>query len=218
MNMKIASYLDSTNLKSDSSSSDITKLCNEAKLYNMAAVCILPYRIQLATSLLKGSTVKVCTVIGFPLGADKSEVKLYAAKQALEDGAQELDLVINIGAIKDNNYNLVENELNLILQLKREYDFLLKVIVETALLTEKELISLTKLIGRLKCDYIKTSTGFAGRGVNIEDIETINQYKSEELRIKASGGIRSPDFARQLIDLGVERIGTSNAIAILKGE
>ncbi len=214
--MKIASYLDSTNLKSDSTSQDIEELCNEAKLFNMAAVCILPHRVQLAASLLEDSTVKVCTVIGFPLGADKSEVKLYAAKQALEDGAQELDLVINIGAIKDNNYNLVENELNLILQLKNEYDFILKTIVETALLTEEELIYLTKLVSRLKCDYIKTSTGFASRGVRIEDIKTINKCKSGDLQIKASGGIRTWEFALQLIDLGVKRIGTSNAIAILK--
>ncbi|HZJ85463.1 MAG TPA: deoxyribose-phosphate aldolase [Syntrophomonadaceae bacterium] len=216
--MKIASYLDSTNLKSDSSSQDITKLCKEAKLYNMAAVCLLPYRVQLATSLLLDSSVKVCTVIGFPLGADRTEVKLCAAKQALVDGARELDLVINIGAIKDGDYNLVEDELDLILQLKSEHDFILKVIVETAVLTEEELIYLTKLVSHLECDYIKTSTGFARRGVNIEDIETINQYKSKELKIKASGGIRSPDFAWQLIDLGVNRIGTSNAIAILRGE
>ncbi len=212
----IASYLDSTNLKSDSSYQDIVKLCNEAKFHKMAAVCILPHRVKLAYSLLNDSEVKVCTVIGFPLGAEVVATKVFAARQALRDGAAELDLVINIGAVKDGNYNLVAEEVRAVLDLKKEYAFTLKVIVETALLSNKELINLTALLSHVKCDFIKTSTGFAARGVSIEDIRVINAHKSKDLKIKASGGIKTRDFARQLLELGVDRIGTSSAVSIIE--
>lgn len=212
----IASYIDSTNLKSDSTINDIVSLCNEAKQFKMAAVCILPYRVKLAHELLNNSSVKICTVVGFPLGADHFTTKVFATKRALIDGAHEIDVVINIGSVKDGNYTLVENELQAILDLKALYDFELKVIVETALLTETELIKLTQLISKLKCDYIKTSTGFSTRGVSVEDITIINQYKSKDLKVKASGGIKTLEFAKQLINLGVNRIGTSNAVRIIE--
>lgn len=212
----ISSYIDSTNLKSDNTSEDISKLCQEARLFKMAAVCVLPYRVKMAVELLKDSNVKVCTVIGFPLGGELTASKLFSTRQALMDGASEIDVVINISAVKDGNYKLIENELSLILKLKREYDFILKVIVETALLDEFELITLIRLISDLKCDYIKTSTGFSSRGVSIEDIKTINAHKSKALKVKASGAIRDIEFAQQLIDLGVHRIGTSNAVKIIE--
>lgn len=212
----IASYLDSTNLKSDSTYPDIVKLCNEAKFYKMAAVCVLPHRVKPARDLLNDSEVKVCTVIGFPLGAEVLAVKVFAARQALRDGAGELDLVINIGAVKDGDYDLVEEEVRAVLALKNEYAFILKVIVETALLSSNELIHLTALLSQVKCDFIKTSTGFADRGVSIEDIMVINAHKSKDLKIKASGGIKTRDFARQLLKLGVDRIGTSSAVSIIE--
>lgn len=212
----IADFLDSTNLKSTSSYEDIVILCNEAKLHNMAAVCILPHRVRLASDLLQGSGVRVCTVIGFPLGGELTATKFYATKQALLDGAEEIDVVINLGAVKDGNYTLIENELKIIARLKKEYDFILKVIVETALLNDIELITLTRLISDLECDYIKTSTGFSTRGVSINDINVINQHKSAALKIKASGGIKSYDFAKELLELGVNRIGTSNAVKIIE--
>ncbi len=211
----IRHYIDNTNLKSYSTYADIVQLCEEAKLYGMAAVCVLPCRVRLASDLLRNSGVKVCTVVGFPLGGDITATKLYATRQALLDGADEIDIVIDNGAVKDGNYNLVENELKIISRLKREYDFILKVIVETALLSEVELITLTRIISNLECDYIKTSTGFSTRGVTIEDINIIKQHKSPALKIKASGGIGTYDLAKELIDLGVERIGTSSAILII---
>lgn len=212
----IASYIDSTNLKNNIPYEDIIKLCEEAKFYKMAAVCVLPYRVSLAQKLLENSEVKICTVVGFPLGAEHFTTKVASAKQALNDGANELDVVINILAVKDGEYGVVEKELKAILDLKKEYDFELKVIVETALLTENELINMIKIINDLSCDYIKTSTGFSTRGVSIEDINIINTYKSKDLKIKASGGIRTWEFAKQLIELGVDRIGTSSAVKIIE--
>lgn len=208
----LARFIDSTNLKNDSTYEDIVKLCAEAKLYNMAAVCVLPSRVSLAVKLLENSVVKVCTVVSFPLGAEVLPVKVFAAKQALIEGANEIDLVININAVKDGNYNLVAEELKAILALKLEYDFILKVIVETAVLTTEELIYLTKMLSKLNCDYIKTSTGFSTRGVSIEDIKTIMAHKGANLKIKASGGIKTREFAQELIDLGVDRIGTSATV------
>lgn len=212
----IASYLDSTNLKNDSTYKDIVKLCEDAKLYKMAAVCVLPYRVSLAKKLLADSDVRVCTVVGFPLGAEHYTTKVAAARQALQEGAQEIDVVINICAVKDKDYEVVERELKALLELKKEYNFELKVIVETALLTEDELIILINIINNTKCDYIKTSTGFSTRGVSLEDIHIINAHKSKDLKIKASGGIRTGEFARQLIGLGVDRIGTSSAVKIIE--
>lgn len=212
----IASYLDSTNLKNNATYEDIIKLCEEAKTYKMAAVCVLPYRVGLAQKLLDNSGVKICTVVGFPLGADHLTTKVLSAKQALNDGANEIDVVINILAVKDGDFEVVEKELKAILDLKKEYDFELKAIVETALLTENELINLVKIINNVNCDYIKTSTGFSTRGVSIEDIQIINAHKSNDLKIKASGGIRTWEFARELIELGVDRIGTSSAVQIIE--
>jgi len=209
--LDIASFLDSTNLKPEAQKIDIEALCREAVKYNMAAVCIHPYRVDCARRLLADSQVKLCTVIGFPLGADRSDSKIYAAAKALEDGADELDMVINIGAVKDGEYNKVIQELEAVLALKKQKNFILKVIVETALLTEHELGTITEYISSTAADYIKTSTGFSNRGVSLEDIEVIKTHKSESLKIKASGGIRELDFALELLQAGASRLGTSNA-------
>lgn len=214
--MNLASYLDSTNLKADASEKEISLLCEDALKFNMAAVCIHPCRLPVAKKLLHGSNVKLCTVIAFPLGADSSDVKLYAARNALENGADELDMVINIAAFKEGNLKLILKEIQSINALKDEYNFSLKVIVETALLSIDELENVSKLVGESGADYIKTSTGFSTRGVSIEDINTINKYKPRELKVKASGGIRSLDFALELIKAGANRLGTSSAVELIK--
>lgn len=212
----LASYMDSTNLKPEASKEDIINLCEQAVQYKMAAVCINPYRITAAKKILHDSGVNLCTVIGFPLGADGLSSKINTARLALEDGATELDMVLNIGAYKDRDYMTAEEEIKNILFLKNNYEFILKIIVETALLTEKELEIITGIISSTNADYIKTSTGFSSRGVNMRDIEIIKAHKSEKLKIKASGGVRDLDFALQLIDAGVNRIGSSSAAALIE--
>lgn len=209
--INIASFLDSTNLKPEARKIDIQALCMEAVKYKMAAVCIQPFRLTGARKLLADSGVKLCTVIGFPLGADRSDTKIYAAAKALNDGADELDMVINIGAVKDGDYNMVMQEIESVLGLKKQQNYTLKVIVETALLTSRELGKITEYISCTAVDYIKTSTGFASRGVSLEDMQVILGHKSEALKIKASGGIKDLDFALKLVEAGAARLGTSNA-------
>jgi len=214
--MNLALYMDSTNLKPEAAANDIRKLCAEAANLNMAAVCIQPYRLALARELLAGSGVKLCTVIGFPLGAEGLKTKLYLALQALEDGADELDMVINLGALKDGDLKQVEAEIEAMAALKKEKDFVLKVIVETALLEQAELISLIQMIGASGADYIKTSTGFSSRGASLEDIKTMQAYCPPHLKIKASGGIKTLDQALQFIGAGADRLGSSNAASIVE--
>lgn len=207
----IASFLDSTNLKPEARQIDIEQLCMEAVSYKMAAVCIQPCRLGLARPLLSGSQVKLCTVIGFPLGADRTDTKICAAAKALEDGAVELDMVINVGMVKDNEYGKVGREIEAFLALKQQREYTLKVIVETALLSESELGKMTEIVSATGADYIKTSTGFSSRGVSLEDMAIINCYKTKTLKVKASGGIKNLDFALQLLQAGADRLGTSSA-------
>lgn len=211
----LAGYIDATNLKPEASSDDIKILCEEAVKYNMAAVCVNPHRLSLAVSILKGTPVKPCTVIGFPLGAELPKIKKLQALEALRGGALELDMVMNIGAFKDGDYELVKREIEDLLSLKQDFPYLLKVIVETALLSEKELMIATKLVSETGADFIKTSTGFSTCGVVMNDIEIIKANRREDLKIKASGGIKDRDFAVSLIDAGVDRLGTSSPLIIL---
>ncbi|HEX3010884.1 MAG TPA: deoxyribose-phosphate aldolase [Syntrophomonadaceae bacterium] len=212
----LASHLDSTLLKPDATADQVRTLCEEAAFYGMAAVCIQPCRLPIAAPVLRNTKVKLGTVVGFPLGAGLIESKIYEAHCALETGAQELDMVINIGAVKDNSYDLVRREISLLMSLKQDHPFTAKIIVETALLNQQEIINLTQLVGECGADYIKTSTGFAARGVNMEDIRLINSIRNPELKIKASGGIRTLDFALELIEAGADRLGTSNAGALVR--
>jgi deoxyribose-phosphate aldolase len=207
----LPAYLDSTNLQAACTREDIQYLCEEAIQYKMAAVCINPCRLQQARELLAGSGVKLCTVIGFPLGADRTEIKVNAARLALDDGAQELDLVMNIGRFKDKEYTSVARDIEAVLRLKHEYSFILKVIVESALLESQELVRATQIVGKSGADYIKTSTGFSSRGASLKDIEIIKACKPDNLKIKASGGIKELDFALQLIKAGADRLGSSSA-------
>ncbi|MBP1762155.1 MAG: Deoxyribose-phosphate aldolase [Firmicutes bacterium] len=214
--MNLASYLDSTNLKPEATKNDIAVLCEEAARFKMAAVCIHAFRLPQARSILQGTGVKLCTVIGFPLGAEGRDSKVFSASRALDAGAGELDMVINLGALKDADYAQVENEVNSILKLKNDYSFILKVIVETALLSRNELIELTRLLGDCGADFIKTSTGFSNRGASLEDVQIICAHRPAGLKIKAAGGIRELDFALQLIAAGADRLGSSNAGRILE--
>lgn len=211
-----ASYFDSTNLKPDAAREDINNLCSEAVRLQMAAVCVNPYRLKTVVENLEGTKVNKCTVIGFPLGADTPENKALMARSALLLGADELDMVINLGAMKDGDYHIIEQEIKGLGQLKKDLNFLLKIIVETGLLSEKELAVITRMVSDSQADFIKTSTGFSARGASLADIKTIKHYKSEKLRIKASGGIRTLESALAFIAAGADRIGSSNAGAIIE--
>lgn len=209
-------YIDYTNVKAYATKEDIKKLCDEAKKYHFASVCVNPCYVELASNLLKNSTVSVCTVIGFPLGVSTTMVKAYEAIAAIEAGADEIDMVINIGALKDKDYEYVKNEIE---EIRDSIDgHILKVIIETCYLTEEEIIKMTEICNETFVHFIKTSTGFGSRGASFEDIDIINRYKNEVLEVKASGGIETYEKARKYIEKGVTRIGTSHGVEIMEGE
>lgn len=206
--MKYAEYIDYTNLKADASYEDIKALCNEAVNLHVQSVCVSPYYVSYAKELLDGSTVNVCTVVGFPLGSNNTRVKEMEAIIAAEDGADEIDMVINIGAVKNGDYDYVKNEIEDIMSAIDGKT--LKVIIETCYLTDDEIGRLTEICNNTFVNFIKTSTGFGSRGVSLDDIDIINSHKNDVLEIKASGGIRSVDMVEDLIDRGVTRLGISN--------
>ena len=206
--------IDSTLLKSDATIEDITKLCEDAMKYHFATVCVNPYYVPLAKELLEDSTVEVCTVIGFPLGASSTNVKVYETVEVLEAGADEVDMVINIGALKDKEYEYVKHEIE---QIRNVMDGkVLKVIIETSCLTKEEIIEAVKICNDTFVNFIKTSTGYGTRGASIEDIKLINEYKNDVLEVKASGGIKNKKEVEEFLKLGVTRIGTSNAAKIVE--
>lgn len=210
------SYIDHTNLKAYATLEDIKKLCDEAKKYHFAAVCVNPSYVSTAKELLKNSTVLVATVVGFPLGASTLATKEYEAIDAINNGADEIDMVINIGAVKNKDFEYVKQEIT---DIRDAIDGkTLKVIIETCYLTEEEIKILTEICNETFVNFIKTSTGFGTRGASLEDIEIINKYKNEILEIKASGGIKTIEDAEKYIDMGVTRIGTSNGVEIMNGE
>ena len=212
--MELNKYIDHTNLKAFATKSDIEKLCEEAKKYKFASVCVNPHYVSFAKKILSDSNVEVCTVIGFPLGMNKSITKEYEAIAAIEDGADEIDMVINIGELKDKNYDYVKNEIECV---RDAIDGkVLKVIIETCYLTEEEIIKATEICNQTFVNFIKTSTGFGTRGASLEDISTINKYKNEVLEVKASGGIKTYEDASKFIESGVTRIGTSNGVSMMQ--
>lgn len=213
--MKYAEFIDYTNLKADATYEDIKSLCNEAVNLHLQSVCVNPYYVSYAKELLASSTVNVCTVVGFPLGSNNTRVKEMEAIIAVEDGADEIDMVINIGAVKNGDYDYVKNEIEDIMSAIDGKT--LKVIIETCYLTDEEIGKLTEICNNTFVNFIKTSTGFGSRGVNLDDIDIINSHKNDVLEIKASGGIRTIDMVEDLIDKGVTRIGLSN-IEFLKEE
>lgn len=213
--MNINSYIDYTNLKMDATIEDIEKLCDEARKYHFTAVCVHPYYVPFAKKALEGSTVQIATVVGFPLGMNTKEVKVYEAIEAVNEGADEIDMVINVGALKDKDYDYVKEEIE---EIRDAIDGkVLKVIIETSLLTEEEIIKMTEICNETYINFIKTSTGFGSRGVNEDDIKTINNHKNGVLEIKASGGIKSLEDVNKYLEMGVTRIGTSHAVEIIEG-
>lgn len=211
--MEIGKYIDHTNLKMDAKEEDIAKLCHEAIEYGFETVCVHPYYVALAKDLLKDTNVGVCTVVGFPLGMNTPKVKAFEAIDAIENGASEIDMVINVGALKDKDYNYVKDEIE---EIRDSIDGkTLKVIIETSLLTEEEIIKMTEICNETFVNFIKTNTGFANRGVTPEDVELINKHKNELLEIKASGGIKTFKQMNELIEKGATRIGTSHSVEIV---
>jgi deoxyribose-phosphate aldolase len=213
--MELNKYIDHTNLKANATKSDIKKLCDEAINYNFASVCVNPFYVKYAHSLLKKSYVAVGTVIGFPLGSTTTKIKVEEAKQALKDGAEELDMVINIGALKDSDYDYIEKEIEAINEVAAGHT--LKVIIETSYLTDKEIIKMCEICRENYVHFIKTSTGFSDKGATVDNVKLMKKHTGDILEIKASGGIKTYDDAIALIDAGATRIGTSNGIKIMEG-
>lgn len=213
--MNLEGYLESTLLRADTRSEEIEKLCAEARHYDLCAICVNPYYIAPAASMLQGSGVLPVTVVGFPLGADTGMVKARAAEQAVLDGALEIDMVINIGALKDGRKLEIIDEIAL---LKKEAGAALKVIIETGYLHSKEIALACHCAVEGGADFVKTSTGFGPRGASINDIILLRSILPATMQIKAAGGIKSAEFARQLIRAGASRIGTSSASAIMEEE
>ena len=211
--MEINKYIDSTNLNAFACKNDIKKLCEDAIKYKFTSVCVNPYYVSLAKKYLENSNVDITTVVGFPLGMNKTMTKEYEAIAAIEDGADEIDMVINIGALKNKNYDYVKKEIE---SIRDAIDGkTLKVIIETCYLTEDEIIKMTEICNETFVNFIKTSTGFGTRGASLEDISIINKHKNEILEIKASGGIKNFDDAISFIEAGANRIGTSHAEGIM---
>jgi deoxyribose-phosphate aldolase len=214
----INKYIDHTLLKPNATLEMINELCLEAKSNNFAAVCVNAYYVKKAKQYLKYCDVNVCTVVGFPLGASPSSTKAQEAEVALLDGASEIDMVINIGALIDNDLDFVISDIKAVKSVCVKYDALLKVIIETSLLTNDQKVNACKCVSEAQADFIKTSTGFAGGGATLEDVTLMKKNVTEGIRIKASGGVRDIETAKKMIEAGASRIGTSSGVAICKGE
>jgi deoxyribose-phosphate aldolase len=213
----IAACIDHTILKPDTTEDDIIKLCKEAREYNFATVCISPAYVPLAHKELTGSKVKVCTVVGFPHGANLPEIKAFETRRAIRDGAEEIDMVINIGALKSSNYDLVYRDIRMVCEACEDGRALSKVIIEAAMLTNEEKIKACELAKKAKANYVKTSTGFGPYGATAEDVELMRSViGSGKIGLKAAGGIRSYEDAKKMITAGATRIGASAGIKILQ--
>jgi deoxyribose-phosphate aldolase len=213
--MKYASYIDHTLLKADASSLEIKKLCKEALKYEFFSVCVNPDNIKLCKKYLTGSSVKVCSVVGFPLGSNDPKTKLFEAKKAIKDGADEIDVVINVARLKDKKYKYVEKELASIVKISRG-KAIVKAIIETCLLTKEEIKVACEIVYSSGVDYVKTSTGFSKYGARVEDVELIKEICKDKIKIKASGGIGDFETMKSLIGAGASRIGTSHGVEIME--
>jgi deoxyribose-phosphate aldolase len=214
----VARMIDHTLLKPDATPDQIAQLCYEARKYEFASVCVNPTHVKLCADLLRGSPVKVCTVVGFPLGASSPEVKGYETETALRDGATEIDMVINIGALKTKDYDLVAKDINGVVRMARTAGALVKVIIETALLDNDEKITASLLAKEAGADFVKTSTGFSSGGATIEDIASIRSAVGPEMGIKAAGGVKTYTDAKKMVAAGATRIGASAGVKIVQSE
>lgn len=216
--MNIAHYIDHTLLKPTATSDEIKKLCEEAVLYDFAAVCVPPPFIKLAKKYLSDSSVKVATVIGFPFGYSIFTAKQTEAEQAIMDGADELDMVINLIALKGGDIAYLESEIKAITATAHHHRRLLKVIIESGILSTDEIIQCCTLCAAADVDFVKTSTGYAEKGASVEAVQLMRKHLPSTVQIKASGGIRTYAFAKELVDAGATRLGCSASVSILKGE
>ena len=214
--MKLNKYIDHTLLKQDATVEQIDRLLSEAKDYDFASVCVNPCWVAHAKSGLENTDVKVCTVVGFPLGATTSTVKAFETKEAIQNGADEIDMVINVGALKSGNADLVESDIRAVVEASR--DKLVKVIIEACLLTDEEKVLACQLAQKAGADFVKTSTGFSTGGETLPDVKLMRPTVGPEMGVKAAGGARSYADAVAFVEAGATRIGTSSGVAILKGE
>jgi deoxyribose-phosphate aldolase len=209
-----ASLIDHTLLKPEATDEDIKKLCHEGASYGFASVCVNPTWVRSSVCNLRGSGVPVCTVIGFPLGATLPDVKAYEARRAIFDGAREVDMVINVGALKSGDDCLVEHDIRSVVQVAHEYDAICKVIIETALLNDDEKVRACEAAKKAGADFVKTSTGFSKGGATVADVALMRRTVGSELGVKASGGVKGLDDARKMVEAGATRIGASVGVKI----
>ena len=213
---ELASLIDHTLLKPNASEDEVTQICREAINYGFWSVCVNPNYVSFASHLVSDKNVRVCSVVGFPFGANTKEVKIHEAKNAIQDGANEIDMVINLGALKSGKYELVKNEIiNVVEQGKHQKDTIIKVIIEAGLLTEKEKVLVCELVRDSGADFVKTSTGFNTSGATTSDVKLLRDVVGPDFGVKASGGIRTYDDALKMINAGANRLGTSSGVAII---
>lgn len=211
--MNLAKYIDHTILKAPAARADIERLCKEAAQYGFASVCVNPFWVPLCAGLLKDSGVAVCTVVGFPLGANTAAAKVLETELAVKQGAVEIDMVINIGALKSGMFDIVEEDIKAVRAACKNK--ILKVIIETSYLTEEEKIKVCKISAAAGADFVKTSTGFSDKGASADDVKLM--AKASGIKVKASGGVKTKEDALKMIDAGASRIGTSSGIQIVEG-
>jgi deoxyribose-phosphate aldolase len=213
--MNIAKYIDHTILKPEATVEEVKKLCKEAREYNFASVCVNGCYAKLVSTELNGSDVKTCVVVGFPLGAMTKEAKAFETSDAIKNGANEIDMVINVGALKNKNYALLKEEIKAVVNAAKG-KAIVKVIIETCLLTDEEKVKACEISKEAKADFVKTSTGFSISGATKEDIALMRKTVGENIGVKASGGVRDYKTAMEMINAGASRIGASASIAIVK--
>ena len=214
--MKLNKYIDHTLLKPDASQDQIATLIEEAKKYDFASVCVNPTWVSFAAQALKTTDIKVCTVIGFPLGANTPELKAFETSDAIRNGANEIDMVINIGALKSQNFDLVEKDIRAVVEAAK--GTLVKVIIETSLLTDDEKVKACQIAQKAGADFVKTSTGFSTGGATVADVALMRKTVGPDMGVKASGGARSYEDALAFIKAGATRIGASSGVAIMEGD
>ena len=216
--MNIAQFIDHTILKPTTTLEDIRKICAEAIEYKFAAVCIPPPFVRNAKMMLKDSEVKVATVIGFPFGYSVAKAKIFEMQQAIEDGADEIDVVVNLIALKAGQWTYLENEIKFLVEAAHKNERIIKVIIESGILSTEEIIKCCELYSKMGVDFVKTSTGYAEKGASVEAVHIMKAHLPEHIKVKASGGIRDFAFAKKLVEAGADRLGCSASVAIVKGE
>jgi len=215
---QLAKIIDSTLVKATATKTDVENLCREAIQYGFGCVVVNPTYVKLAASFLKGTNIKVCSTVGFPFGVSLPEVKALEAIKAIEDGASELDMVANLGALKSGGHELFKRDIRAVTDVKRLFeDVIVKVIIETPLLTIEEKITACRIVKEAGADFVKTSTGLFGGGATVEDVRLMRRVVGKDFGVKAAGGIRTYADAVTMIEAGADRIGTSTAVAIIKG-